>query len=70
MEKGIFSRLKMKSTMNVVTVVAFSLLMVAGFIGLDVLEILARTHIAVLGTSTAAGLVILFLFGVVPVRID
>jgi len=69
MEKGLFSKLKIESTMNVATVVVVSILMVVGFIGLDVLEVLARTHVAILGTSTAAGLFILFLFGVVPIRI-
>lgn len=69
MEKGLFSKLRIKSTMNVSTIIVVSILMVVGFIGLDVLEVLARTHIAILETSTVSGLFILILFGVVPIRI-
>ena len=69
LERGAFSKLKIKSAMNAATIVMVSFLMVTGFIGLDVLEILARTHIAIIEASAVGGLFILFLFGVVPLRI-
>lgn len=55
--------------MNYATIAVVSFLLVVGFMGLDVLAAFARNHIEVTGASDVGAIVVLFFFGIVPLRV-
>lgn len=60
LDETIFSKLKMGASMKLATVAIVAILMVVGFVGFDMLEVFARSHLTELGRSGFA--VIAFLF--------
>ena len=68
LHKLVFQRLRIGARMNAATIVIVSLLMVVGFLGIDVLEIVARNQTEV-SVSGVFRFLLLFFLGVVPVRV-
>jgi hypothetical protein len=68
LDKLIFRRLRIGARMNAATIAIVSALMIVGFLGIDVLEMVAQnqTEVAVSGVFRV---ILLFSVGVVPVRI-
>jgi hypothetical protein len=68
LNKKVFGKLLISASMNPAMTVVVSVLMVVGFMGVDVLEVAARDRIAV-DFSAAARIAYLFFFGIVPLRL-
>ncbi len=68
LDKLLFRRLRIGPRMNAATIVVVSVLMIVGFVGIDVLEIIAenQTEIATFGVVRV---ILLVFVGVVPVRV-
>lgn len=67
-DKLIFRRLRIGAKMNAATIVIVSVLMIVGFLGIDVLEIVAQNQTEV-AASGVFRVILLFFVGVVPVRV-
>jgi hypothetical protein len=69
LDRIVFSKLQINARMTVPTIAIVTILMVVGFIGFDLLDAVGRTSNTFFGRSKAAEIVLLFLLGIVPVRI-
>ena len=68
LDKLIFRRLRIGARMNAATIATVSALMIMGFLGIDVLEIVAQNQTEVV-VSGVFRVILLFFVGVVPVRV-
>jgi hypothetical protein len=68
LDKLIFRRLRIGARMNAATIAIVSALMVVGFLGIDVLEMVAQNQTEVV-VSGVFRVILLFFVGVVPVRL-
>jgi hypothetical protein len=68
LDKLIFRRLRIGARMNPATIAIVSALMIVGFLGIDVLEMVAQNQTKV-AVSGVVRVILLFFVGVVPVRV-